>query len=128
MKKNITMIDAIWAAFHEEFPFPYFSTSFLTNDIESFDLLCTLYNAMHEFFFGNIYAAGRLICCIMDKVKFPNDVSLRQQANILLTIDFVRNIIENVIANNASDRSDYDSVTPLEQSNAANANDYPLVT
>ena len=66
------MIDARWAAFHEEFPFPYFSTSFLTNDIESFDLLCTLYNAIHGFYFANKYAVDLTIGRIMDQVTVIN--------------------------------------------------------
>ena len=83
---------------------------------------------MHECFFGNIYAADRLIRCIMNRVKFPNVIALRQQSNSPFMLDVLRNIIENVIDNNSSDIYDYDSVPPLYKSNPANVDVEPLVT
>ena len=48
----ITTIDSKLVAFHEDYPFLHLETRLLTNGIESFYLLCTLYNSMHEFYFG----------------------------------------------------------------------------
>ena len=68
----ITTIDSKLVAFHEDYPFLHLETRLLTNGIESFYLLCTLYNSMHEFYVGNRYASDILICCIMDKVTVGN--------------------------------------------------------
>ena len=79
----------MWSAFHEDFPFPYLDTRFLTNGVELFELLCTLYNSMHEFYFGNRYADDLLIGLIIDQVTVGNvdivaqfyDFSLQQPSD-----------------------------------------------
>ena len=76
---------------------------------------------------SNIYTADRRIGCIMDQVKFPNDITISQQANNQLNLDVLRKHIASVIDNNTSGSSDNDSVTPLEHPHAANENIEPLV-
>ena len=68
----------------------------------------------------------RLIGSIMDQVKFSNGITLRHQTNSQFTLNVLRINIGNVIAKNSSESSDDDSVTPLEQPDAANANFEPL--
>ena len=69
------MIDARWEIFYEDFIFLHLETSLLKNCVESFNLLCTLYNAKINFTLANRYSADRLIGCIMEKWYHSKEAS-----------------------------------------------------
>ena len=66
-----------------------------------------------NFTLENIYDADIIIGCIMDKLKLPNGITIRQQENSRLNFHVLKNYIKKLIVNNASGSSDDDILPPL---------------
>ena len=59
LRDTVSTIDAMWAKFESEFPFHDLAELFLEHDWHNFVLSTQLYNAMHEFYYGNRQHAWR---------------------------------------------------------------------